>query len=60
MDRGAWWAMIHGVAKSQTPMSLTLHLVTSTPSGGFGFVLIHSLFPLTVFDLVISPGPETH
>ena len=21
MDRGAWWAAIHGVAKSQTPLS---------------------------------------
>ena len=21
MDRGAWWATIHGVAKSQTPLS---------------------------------------
>ena len=21
MDRGAWWAAVHGVAKSQTPLS---------------------------------------
>ena len=21
MDRGAWWAVVHGVAKSQTPLS---------------------------------------
>ena len=21
MDRGAWWATVHGVAKSQTPLS---------------------------------------
>ena len=21
MDREAWWAMVHGVAKSQTPLS---------------------------------------
>ena len=27
MDRGAWWATVHGVAKSQTQLSdLTLHL----------------------------------
>ena len=23
MDRGAWWATVHGVAKSQTQLSLT-------------------------------------
>ena len=27
MDRGAWWATVHGVAKSQTQLNdLTLHL----------------------------------
>ena len=29
MDRGAWWAAVHGVAKSQTPLSdftFTFHL----------------------------------
>ena len=25
MDRGAWWAAVHGVAKSQTPLSTQVH-----------------------------------
>ena len=25
IDRGAWWAAIHGVAKSRTPLSLNTH-----------------------------------
>ena len=25
MDRGTWWATVHGVAKSWTPERLTLH-----------------------------------
>ena len=25
MDRGAWWATVHGVAKSQTYLSLCTH-----------------------------------
>ena len=29
MDRGAWWAIVHGVAKSQTRLSVHTH--THTP-----------------------------
>ena len=25
MDRGAWWAAVHGVAKSQTQLSMHTH-----------------------------------
>ena len=25
MDRGAWWAIVHGVAKSQTQLSVCTH-----------------------------------
>ena len=25
MDRGAWWATVHGVAKSQTRLSINTH-----------------------------------
>ena len=28
MDRGAWWATVHGVAKSWTQLSKRLNLVT--------------------------------
>ena len=34
MDREAWWATVHGVSKSKTPLQLTLH----------GFVNIFDLF----------------
>ena len=31
MDRGAWWAKVHGVAKSQTPLKqLSTHTHTHT------------------------------
>ena len=33
MDRGAWWATVHGVAKSQTPLSNShfhFHFLSST------------------------------
>ena len=32
MDRGAWWAIVHGVAKSWTPMSdfHVIHLLKPT------------------------------
>ena len=29
MDRGAWWATVHGVAKSQTPLSDLTNLTKS-------------------------------
>ena len=28
MDRGAWWAGIHGVTKSQTPLNMHAHFLT--------------------------------
>ena len=26
MDRGAWWATVHGVAKSQTQLRMHVHM----------------------------------
>ena len=35
MDGGAWWATVHGVAKSQTRMSdVTFSCCVRTPSSG--------------------------
>ena len=31
MDRGAWWATVHGVAKSQTRMSIKLGIYFHAP-----------------------------
>ena len=30
MDRGAWWATVHGIAKSWTQMSVCMHTHTHT------------------------------
>ena len=36
VDRGAWWATIHRVAKSQTPLKrLSMHARTLTGQGNF-------------------------
>ena len=47
MDRGAWWALVHGVANSRTQLKqLSTHshpvlvtVATKTPGGSFGLVL---------------------
>ena len=26
MDRGAWWATVHGVARSQTQLNMSVHV----------------------------------
>ena len=31
MDRGAWWAAVHGVAKSRTRLATSLSLFTFMP-----------------------------
>ena len=35
MDRGGWWATVHGVAKSQTRLN-DEHFFTFQPQGSFG------------------------
>ena len=32
MDRGAWWATVHGVAKSQTRLSMYTHMCKTAGS----------------------------
>ena len=43
MDRGAWWATVHGVAKSQTRQHLRVHARAHTQygclKGNFNFPL---------------------
>ena len=30
MDRGAWWAAVHGITKSQTQLTVSVHTHTHT------------------------------
>ena len=39
MDRGSWWALLHGVTKSQTQLSNWLYVFTSSMSR----ILLHTL-----------------
>ena len=45
MDRGAWWATVHGVAKSQTQLS------DFTSSFNEGTVQVPTLASLLILDL---------
>ena len=42
MDRGAWWAAVHGVAKSQTQLSDFFHFSVSCIGEGNGNPLQYS------------------
>ena len=40
MDRGAWWATVHGVTESQTQLKrLSIHTQTQTPECEFSLQL---------------------
>ena len=41
MDRGAWWAIVHGVAESDT--TERLHFTSQLKKFGFPFRIIHIL-----------------
>ena len=44
MDRGAWWAVVHGVTKSQTRLSdEALHSLGGEWGGGEGEILLFVL-----------------
>ena len=54
MDRGAWWAIVHGVAKSRTRMSdfTSLHFTLyRVHSDTFKYTFRHSLIPSVIFCL---------
>ena len=48
MDRGAWWAAVHGVAKSQTPLSARTHTHTH--------IHTHTSYMNTFFSVYIFKG----
>ena len=43
MDRGAWWAAVHGVTKSQTRLTLTYLLTYSFPAAFRTFQMLRHL-----------------
>ena len=51
MDRGAWWAIVHGVAKSQTQLSkrlninIRIHLRSAVSKGLFITYLYKANYP---------------
>ena len=56
MDRGAWWATVHGVAKSQTRLSnftfsCFFFLFVKTTSNVLAELLSENLFSVIVFAL---------
>ena len=48
MDRGAWWATVHGVSKSQTRLS---RILLSYVYGAYQVVLVVKKMPPNVEDL---------
>ena len=43
MDRGAWWATVHGVTKSRTQLSMHTHALQFTQEVTFQRVLCNEL-----------------
>ena len=52
MDRGAWWATVHGIAKSQTQLKwLSMHAVLTYPvMVTFSYFFLFYVFTLLVFS----------
>ena len=57
MEREAWWATVHGVAKSQTQLSNQHTLCTSGEKDGKDSLATREQMPLPV---VAPASPETH
>ena len=43
MDRGVWWARVHGVTNGWTPLSMHMHIYISTHSPIYFLYLLYSL-----------------
>ena len=52
MDRGAWWATVHGVAKSRTRLSTNVILGTLLKSSFFVSYLFHILFSVFLTSIL--------
>jgi len=63
MDRGAWWATVHGVTKSQTCLTTTmvvLFLCFKGVSILFSMVGVSIAFPLTIQECSLFSNPPQH
>ena len=67
MDRGAWWAIVHGVTKSQTWLSnkhtyilllFQIHILDSIGGHGPLFISKFIFFPHLSYILLLSSFPE--
>ena len=61
MDRGAWWAIVHGVTKSQTYLTTTmvvLFLCFKGISILFSIVGVSIAFPLTIQECLLFSKPS--
>ena len=57
MDRGVWWAIVHGVTKNQTRLSTSLfHTLFSRNQTNLAFlILCHSEYKTLIFLIVYFP-----
>ena len=59
MDRGAWWATVHGVAKSQTRLSDFTFMLRLKPISLFLGVKFHQYIPLWLLVLILCVGSSS-
>ena len=46
MDRGAWWATVHGVAKSQTRLSNSAHMYVFQKETNYAWTMVDPCFKI--------------
>ena len=51
MDRGAWWATVHGVTKSQTGLILPLYFLSLVKCYRFSAFPADEMFPMEVMNI---------
>ena len=44
MDRGAWWATVHGVLKSQTQLSMSMNVESLLMYCKISYLTVHIIF----------------
>ena len=59
MDRGAWWTIVHGVAKSQKHMEAKKNMLLDHLKINTHFITIFTLLPWSETEPVVSPNACT-